>query len=187
MKKLIYLLTLVALILVLIPFTLAHVEADSNSYKAQQAQERVAFGKEPISQVKGQATEQKELSDEQVITITNQFMDHLIQETESDYEVKNYQSLEEYKSSFKDLASKNVVDQFVDYYYEERGQALYIKPTETPAWLIPDNDFNTERLSDDTFRVTQTNDIELYGKYRVIFDIKLNENDEPYIINVQYQ
>ncbi|MFD2639696.1 hypothetical protein [Piscibacillus salipiscarius] len=186
MKKVVYLITLSALILLAIPYSLSDINAESNTYHANdytthQTSSKVALGQAKITK------EQQELTNKQVKQVLNQFMNHLIQETNDQYQVVNYQSLEEYKSSFKGMANSKVVDFYVDEIYYEKGQALYLKGMDLPPWFEEEQEFSKESLDHNTYRITQTNQSDLYGNYRIIVDLKLNEDGEPYIINVQYQ
>ncbi|MGP4072966.1 hypothetical protein ACTWQB_10490 [Piscibacillus sp. B03] len=185
MKKITYLIALTALILITIPYSLSDINAESSSYNSEDFSKHVVSSK-----VTGQAdwtSEQAELSNEDINQVLNQFMDQLVQETDDQWKVLNYQSLEEYKSSFDQIAERKVVDYFVDEIYYEEGQTLYLKGMDTPPWFDSDQDFNKEQLDDETYRITQDNESDFYGNYRIVIDLKLNENGEPYIINVQYQ
>lgn len=185
MKKVVYLITLSALILLAIPYSLSDINAESNTYQAKNLTNHETSSKVALNQAK--FTNQQELSDKQVKQVLNQFMNHLIQETNDQYQVENYHSLEAYKSSFNGLATKKVVNFYVDEIYYEKGQALYLKGMDLPPWFNEKQDFNKETLDHNTYRITQTNQSDLYGNYRIIVDLKLNQDGEPYIINVQYQ
>ncbi len=187
MKKIIYLLALTALILIIIPYSLTDINAESDSYHASHLSAHEFSSKTLVGQASWSKEQNVELTDEQIDQVLDQFMDHLLQKTDEEFRVLNYQSLEDYKSSFKGLATSNVVDQYVDEIYFEKGQALYFKPTDTPPWFESDQPFDKEKLDERTYRISQSNENELHGNYHILIDLKLNENNEPYIINVQYQ
>ncbi|TFB13799.1 hypothetical protein E3U55_15460 [Filobacillus milosensis] len=185
MRKILYLTMIVALMLVIIPYSLGDVQAESSQITVKDHKNHNVSQKQVDNDLNME--ENHELSEAQIIAVTQQFLNHLVQETDENYKVKNYQSLKEYKNSFSNIASEKVVNKYVNYLYEEKGQALYIIPTETPAWFAPSNEYEKTSLDNNTYRITQSNDMEMYGEYTIIFDIKLNENGQPYIINVQYQ
>lgn len=129
----------------------------------------------------------RKLDKQQIENVMSEFMDQLVQEVDDNYKVIKYNSITELKNSFSHLASPNVVDQFIDYYYYEEDDMLYIVPTETPPWFEPSNDYQLEKLNENHYRVIQTNNSDLHGEYTIVIDIKLNELNEPYIINITYQ
>ncbi|GEL77930.1 hypothetical protein [Tenuibacillus multivorans] len=185
MKSFMTYVLIAAIIFVIIPISLAKVSAETEIITISKHDHHLEFHKQLAGKVNVQAS--STLTEAQVVSITEKFMDHLVQDVDEDYRVQNYQSMESYKDSFKQLASQKVVDMYVDMFYEEKGQALYIIPTETPPWFVEGNEYELEQLDEQTYRVTQTNDLELYGTYTIMIDLKLNDNGEPYIINVQYQ
>ncbi|MGM8216525.1 hypothetical protein ACLIA0_13225 [Bacillaceae bacterium W0354] len=128
-----------------------------------------------------------ELSHTQIVQVTKRFMDQLVQEVDDDYKVIKYNTMEQLKNSFSNIATKNVVDQFVDFYFVEKEDGLYIIPTDTPPWFESNADYEMKKIGDQSFLITQQNKSDLHGNYTIMFEIKLNEKDEPIIINVQYK
>lgn len=111
-----------------------------------------------------------EISEEDIISLTNRFMDEFVQETDDNNKVKNYTNKEELIKAFEDIATNEIVATFInDYYYEENNE-LYLIPTETPPWFIADEDYEIEQISNDVVTVTQANSLELYGDYTIIIE-----------------
>jgi hypothetical protein len=133
----------------------------------------------------------KKLSAEEQLTtppakeLAMKFMDHLIQSVDDQYRVENYQSKEEYIASFLDIASKEVTERYVDFYYYDMGGALYVVPTETPPWLEENNTFTLTEISRGHYKLVQINDTELYGKYTIEIDYKY-KNGRWHIEDVTY-
>ncbi len=130
--------------------------------------------------------EMNDLTDELIKDITTQFMDRLVQDVDNQYRVLNYKTIAQFKSSLTSFASDKVIDQFVDFYYYEKDGQLYIVPTSTPPWFDKANDYEVKRVEDNIFEVKQRNESEFHGDYTIVFLIRLNEADEPFIIDVNY-
>src|SRR5690625_4160226 len=136
--------------------------------------------------VNDESEEVKDLSKDKIEKVTTQFIDHLVQEVDDEYRVLNYKTIHELKNSISSLASEKVVNQFVDFYYYEKEGQLYIVPTSTPPWFEPENDYKVKRVEENIFEVEQANQSEYHGDYTIVFLIRLNEADEPFIIDVNY-
>src|SRR5699024_423579 len=113
---------------------------------------------------------QVEISEEDILHLTNRFMDEFVQETDDDNKVKNYTNKEELMKAFEDIATNEIVATFINEYYYEENNELYLIPTETPPWFIADEDYDIEKISSDVVTVTQTNSLELYGDYTIIIE-----------------
>ncbi len=114
--------------------------------------------------------QQKEVLTEKIITsVTSEFMDQLVQKSNQDSRVVAYDSKEDLIESFSSIANKSVAKEYVDFYYKEYNNGLYILPTDTPPWFQENESYTTETLEDGRIAVTQHNTSELYGKYTVSF------------------
>lgn len=114
-------------------------------------------------------------------------MDHLVQDTDQYYNVKAYETMDEFKESFYGFASEEVVDEFVDVYYEIRDGELKVIPTSTPPWFEAGEDYNVQQTEAGTYVVTQETGNELHGNYTIEIEIDLNEDQKPRIMSVNYQ
>ncbi|MCD5325055.1 MULTISPECIES: hypothetical protein [Pontibacillus] len=121
------------------------------------------------------------LTEETIISLTNQFMDQLIQESNQGYRVAAYDSKEALIESFSSIAKKSVAKEYVDFYYKEYNNGLYILPTDTPPWFKENESYTTETVKGDRIKVTQENTSELYGQYTVSFFFM--HTDEGWVID----
>ncbi|NIK12135.1 hypothetical protein [Alkalibacillus almallahensis] len=173
-------------LLVLIPFSYSQLNAAPSQYQSSE-QSNINFEERERGEVNLASKENPQLSEGEVVQVTKSFMDQLLQDTNSQYEVKNYDSMKAYKDSFSDIAEPKVVNKFVDRYYEERDGNLYIIPTETPAWFQVGEDFEQETTEDGNILITQTNQTELDGEYTIKFELQLKDSGQPYIMDIQYE
>ncbi|WP_226035843.1 hypothetical protein [Aquibacillus saliphilus] len=119
--------------------------------------------------------EQIDLSHSKIVSITEQFMELIVQETDTDYKVKNYKTKDALIKDFKELADRSVVEKYVDFYYEENNGNLYIIPTETPPWFQNESDYEMMYLSDNKVKIIQKNYNDLYGEYTLELELTFNE------------
>ncbi|TRM13011.1 hypothetical protein FH966_15575 [Lentibacillus cibarius] len=105
----------------------------------------------------------KKLDHERVVSLTSQFMNLIVQETNESYKVLHYNSKNQLLKAFTKVSSKEVATKYIDYYFNEKPDGLYLKPTETPPWFHEEEDYDMIRKNDNTVEVTQTNTTELYG------------------------
>ncbi|RCW66913.1 hypothetical protein [Saliterribacillus persicus] len=113
------------------------------------------------------AEEKTELTHEEIVSLTDQFMDHLVQDTNESYKVTQYKTKDELIQSFSDIATQNAVQPYIDFYYEEKEDGLYIIPTSTPPWFINDQEYEIIEVDEETKKVVQSNQSEMYGDYQI--------------------
>ncbi len=130
--------------------------------------------------------EEEEITHEQIASVMRDFMDKLVQDVHDDYRVKDFDTMSDLKGDFTSISSEKVTNKFVDFYYEEKGDGLYIVPTSTPPWFEEENEYEVTETSDQTFKVEQNNQSEFYGEYTIVFEIQLNDGNQPFIIDVHY-
>ncbi|MFD2628956.1 hypothetical protein [Oceanobacillus kapialis] len=111
--------------------------------------------------------QQQTLQDAQVKELTKEFMDTLVQPSDEKYKVKNMDSKAQLLSAFHSIAEEEMVKPFVDYYYTEEADGLYILPTETPPWFIADNQYDMVQLEDNVVKIIQSNETALHGAYTI--------------------
>jgi hypothetical protein len=117
--------------------------------------------------------------------LATKFMDQLIQTTDEHYRVKSFHTKDQFITSFIDIAKKEVASKYVEYYYYEEGGRLYVVPTDAPPWFEKDNPYSLMEVSKYSYRLTQENESQLYGKYIIYIDYKY-ENGKWHIENVEY-
>lgn len=114
------------------------------------------------------------LSHEQIISLTNQFMDTLVQKTE-DNKVMNFDTKGKLLQAFDDITTKEVASTYVNYYYYEDADGLYMIPTEAPPWFNEENDYHMVQLDNNKVKVEQDNESALYGSYTIAFEFTFDE------------
>lgn len=125
------------------------------------------------------------LTNQMITQKTDIFMDKLVQPINEDYEVKTFTKKAELIKDFKTVASEQVAKKFVDFYYEERNNKLYIIPTELPPWFVNKQPYHIEKLNDKKMLITQRNVNELDGQYKI--NIEFSYVNGTWIISeVQY-
>lgn len=107
----------------------------------------------------------EELTHEEIIDVTNRFRELLIQDIDEHYRVTDFNTKEDLLNAFTEVTTKELASNYVDYYYIEQEEALYILPTEAPPGFIPGNDYNMIQLSETEFVIQQTNFSYIYGEY----------------------
>ncbi|WP_106496835.1 hypothetical protein [Lentibacillus sp. Marseille-P4043] len=138
----------------------------------------------PIKRNKQTETAYKSLS-KKVIAKTNKFMTLLVQKTDDYYKVRNYQTKEELSKAFKKVASEKVAKKYIDAFYNEQPDGLYIVPTETPAWFNEKNDFRMIQLKQNQAKVIQHNSSDLHGNYTIELIFTYSKDDWK-ITNIDY-
>lgn len=126
----------------------------------------------------------KQLSHDRIVTLTNQFMKILVQDIDSNNKVVNYNTKKELLEEFGKVTTKNVAAEYVDYYYQNKSNGLYIIPTETPPWFNEKNDYDMIQTGDNVIKVMQENKSDLYGPYTV--EIEFTYNDKWKITDINY-
>ncbi|WP_226656128.1 IseA DL-endopeptidase inhibitor family protein [Pseudalkalibacillus hwajinpoensis] len=118
--------------------------------------------------------------------LSTDLMDRIVQETDANYKVKEFQSIEEVEQHLQKVASKELASQIADVYFEERDGALYLIPTELFPWVNTDKPYELNQKSEFEYQLTQSNESDLYGTYT----IKINfvyENNHWIIKNFEIQ
>ncbi|UFT98171.1 hypothetical protein KO561_13280 [Radiobacillus kanasensis] len=103
--------------------------------------------------------------------ITDVFMDKLVQEVDEHNKAVNVQTKKELIAEFSSIATEKVAKKYVDVYYIEKEDGLYVIPTETPPWFDKTNTYK-ESKKEDTVIIQQTNQSDLYGSYQVEFEFR---------------
>lgn len=117
------------------------------------------------------------ISHEEIVRLTDEFMNILVQEADETYQVKAFENKASLLEAFNHITTEEVVKPYVDtYFYEENG-TLYIIPTETPPWFDKQNDYDVIQLEENTVLVKQTNQSDLYGDYEIEVEFRHIESE----------
>ncbi|MEN1970295.1 hypothetical protein WMZ97_19760 [Lentibacillus sp. N15] len=134
-----------------------------------------------INTENGQSTE---LTKDMVKEKTRQFMEILVQDIDQNNKVKHVTSKKELIQSFNNIASYEIAKTFVDTYYEERDDGLYVIPTETPAWVDENNNLHMVQLEDNQVKAVQHNHSDLHGWYTI--EVEFTYDSDWIITGVSY-
>ncbi|KKE79511.1 hypothetical protein NSA56_16930 [Oceanobacillus caeni] len=122
----------------------------------------------------GDKMENKQLTHEDIVFLTNEFMDILVQPTDINGRVIDFHTKEELLKEFEGITTKEVAMPYVDFYYKEKGDGLYIVPTETPPWFVAKNEYKIDQINETKVILTQKNQVDLYGDYTIEIEFTYN-------------
>ncbi|GEM_PF-2702301 len=190
-KKFIILVTTITLILVgllLLSYQLPtkkdyQAVAEDGSYRSMQSMEKTIVIKEDIVQL-DRATEQHLLTEDVIIDKAEAFINIFLQDIDQDYKVKGISTKEALIDRYQDIVSKQAVQPYIDYYFEEHDGGLYIVPTELPPWFISGNPYEVTQLDNGNVVIEQENEIDLYGRYRIL--IEFSQEDNWQIVRIEH-
>ncbi|WP_440896156.1 hypothetical protein ACS127_16760 [Amphibacillus sp. Q70] len=128
--------------------------------------------------------EQLPLTEEIIIEKTESFIDILLQDIDEDYKVKGVSSKEALINQFNDVITKEAVEPYIDFYFEEFEDGLYIVPTELPPWFIAGEPYEMDELENGNVIVKQENELDLYGVYQI--EIEFSYQEDWRIVRVEY-
>ncbi|GAA5417726.1 hypothetical protein Pryu01_02801 [Paraliobacillus ryukyuensis] len=181
-------------LLAIIPLLLfAYSGMTSNNQSTKQLSTNVAANKNEDVHIKDQEDVQATkteltLSHEKIVEKTSAFMDILVQETDQQYKVKGMSTKQALIKAFNDVASSEVAKKYVDVYYNEKDDGLYIVPTELPPWFVADQDYQKEKISDNKYRIQQSNQSDLYGNYEIELELSyVQQKWKITSVNYNYQ
>ncbi|MFC0523943.1 hypothetical protein ACFFGV_10270 [Pontibacillus salicampi] len=113
--------------------------------------------------------EGSQLSEKKMEELIHTFYDKLIQETDERNFAVDYTSKDALIESFTSISTTKLAKEYVDFYYKEYNNELYLVPTETPAWFVKGNDYQVKQSSENQVKLTQRNQSDLYGNYTITF------------------
>lgn len=124
------------------------------------------------------------LSDEELVAIMNKFIDILVQDIDDQYRVIGLDTKAELIDEFSSIAIAEAVEPYVDFYYYEQDDGLYIVPTELPPWFVEGQPYQKEMTDRGTVKITQDNFLDIYGHYRI--EVELTYQKGWKIINIEH-
>lgn len=113
------------------------------------------------------------ITEEKVLHIIDQFQNRLFVEVDDDLKVKSFNTKEELAQFIAEYAEKNLVYEFVDQFYYEDEDGLYIIPQSSPPLLDVHEPITLEQLNDERYLVTQAHQSEAYGEltFNILIEI----------------
>ncbi|SDC47157.1 hypothetical protein SAMN05421734_10979 [Pelagirhabdus alkalitolerans] len=137
------------------------------------------------SDIEASWMEQKDsLADEVIRDLTDQFIDRLAQPTDEDYRVQEFNTKSELIQSFSDIATEETVAPYIDFYYDELDDGLYIVPTSLPPWVDTEEAYTLDYESDEKVVMTQDVQSKMYGHYRI--EITFGYEDGWRIVSIEH-
>ena len=107
------------------------------------------------------------ITHDEIVELTDEFMATLVQDIDRNFKVKNYKDKASLIKAFGKITTEEVVRTYIDYYYIEKNDSLYIVPTETPPWFNKQNEYDVVQLEKNKVLVKQENKSELFGDYGI--------------------
>jgi hypothetical protein len=112
------------------------------------------------------------------------FFEELIQPTDDHYRVLDFNNKYVLQEHLMELASLHVVSYYINGLYEEQEGELYIIPMDSPPWIEESNPADLTKVNADEYILTQTNESDLHGHYKITISFKYIKNNWI-ITNVQ--
>lgn len=107
---------------------------------------------------------------EEIMEIEEQFISMLFRPEkaeENSNELKNYQRKEGLINDVSQIAERDLVAEFVDKYYEEKGDKLYIIPQGMPAGILFQSFYEFNQIDDNVYEIVQDEADVMRGAYRL--------------------
>lgn len=104
----------------------------------------------------GQTNDSAEkLTKEKAKTLLGEFEDRLLPLTTEEGKVENFDTKQELIDDVSEIASEDVVERFVNQFYEEGEEGLFLKQEEYGEFLMPDKKLTLEQVETGKYRVVQ--------------------------------
>ncbi|MGM7703010.1 hypothetical protein ACSVDE_14865 [Pseudalkalibacillus sp. Hm43] len=118
-----------------------------------------------------------EPSKEELIHTARTFMDELLQPyDESNNKVKNFNTKQELVSHVSSYATEAVAVPYVNMYFEEKEDGLYIIPMCLNPWITDQQPFTMTKIDDKQYKLSQSNSSDMHGSYTIHLTFKqMNE------------
>jgi len=120
-----------------------------------------------ISVIANEQNGAEELTHEQIVHMTDEFIQLFNQATGEYGLVCAFHSKEELYNEIEKIAFREAAIEYVDFYYTEKEEGLYLLPTELPPWFNKENNYDRIRTEEDTVKIIQQNTMDLYGEYTI--------------------
>ncbi len=127
----------------------------------------------------------KKLTHKQVVAVTDEFMNTLVQDVDANYKVTNYKTKKALLTAFEEVTIRDIATDYIDYYYDEKADGLYIVPTETPPWFMKENPYTRKQTDKNKAQVKQTNNAYMYGTYTIILNFSYGSDWKITNITIQ--
>ncbi|SET18400.1 D-alanyl-D-alanine carboxypeptidase [Salinibacillus kushneri] len=118
----------------------------------------------------------KTLEKQEAEQFIQSFREQLIQETDQNLRVKNFNHKEELINNLSKLADPELAKQYVDVFYKEENNHLYLIPKNGPVLLNKNIPYKLAKNEQGLYYVSQENENEMMGKYSLYILFNRTEN-----------
>ena len=159
------------------------IETESYPSNPVQSMNKSITLKEGIVQT-SEEIEEMTLTEEELVQKTEAFINIMMQDLDENYKVKGVSSKQELIEQYNDVVTQEALSPYLDFYFDEHNEGLYVVPTELPPWFMPDRPYEKTQLDNGNIVVEQENKLELYGRYRI--RIEFSYEDDWQIIKIEH-
>lgn len=149
------------------------------------SQEEVVYAEDYSEHFTSTPEKELDMNHSTVVNKMNGLMDTLIQDVDNNYKVQAYDTREGLQQAFEQHTSQSLAEQFVDYYFIEKSDGMYIIPMESPSWFQEENDYDMIKKDENTIQLIQDNYNEMVGEYTLVVDFTFQQDWK--ISGVTYQ
>ncbi len=157
---------------------------ENNNETEEPTENEESPDQEPVSDESEEEAETSELTENKAVQILNDyrttFMD-VVENTDDQGALENYQTKEELKSDFMTVMSESLAESYVSTYFEEENGTIFVVATEAPVWFEENQDYSFEQISDEEYEVTQDQRNDLIGDLRMTYVI--TSDNETWIVS----
>ncbi|WP_053218821.1 hypothetical protein [Virgibacillus senegalensis] len=176
MKKTTGTFLMTCVLMFIIPILILSAQTDKGEIAEAGNTEHVAQKQVEKSSGSDHEAKKRTPSHEELVSVTETFIDLLVQETEENYRVTAYSSIDELTEAFSRVATPDAVKKYIDYYYTEKEDGLYLLPAETPPWFQSEAEYEMIETGDGTVKVIQDNQTDLQGSYTLELELTFDDN-----------
>lgn len=114
--------------------------------------------------------------------LSTELMNRIIQDTNQNFQVENFNTKEEINKHLQEVASEDLATNITNTYYEEREGSLYLIPTELFPWMNGEEPYELKQVNEFEYQLIQETESDLYGTYTIEINF-LYENNHWIIKN----
>lgn len=121
-----------------------------------------------------------EFTKEDAISIEDDFMARLFPEKSDEGLIEKFKTKDELVKSVSKRSEEYLAKSFVDTYYEESEDGLYIRPMDGPVRILKDEPMKLDKISKEEYELVQEGNSDLRGRYTFI--VRFIKRDKEWII-----
>lgn len=119
-------------------------------------------------------------SEQILIQYKDTFM-NIVEKTDENGKVTDYDSKEELISHFTTIMSMDLAEWFAETYFREENDQLFLKAMDAPTWFVNDKPYTLEKINEQEYNVIQERNNELLGHVNMIY--KLSYQGKKWIVS----